>query len=84
MTKGMTTNQDLENYLINGEVSLENKPWHGLDPTAKRVGNKAFSIVCNEYEKVILSEAATKDDMTLAGFIRQASLKRAKVILDIK
>ncbi len=83
MNDKLTDNQALENYLSNGDKAVDLKPWHGLDPNGKRVGIKVFSVVVNEYEKALISEAATKDNMPLAGFIRQAALKRAKTILAV-
>lgn len=84
MTNKVTTNQDLENFLVNGNTALAAKPWHGFKPDAKRVGVKAFSVVVNEYEKAIIREAAKKDNNSSAGFIRQAALKRANIILGLE
>ncbi len=82
--KKITSNGDLENFLSNGNPLYTAQPWHGLTPNSKRTGVKAFSIVVNEFEKMIITEAAKLDGISVSAFIRQGALKRAKNILDIK
>ncbi len=76
-------NAELDNFINNDSKPAITKPWSGLDPTAKRVGTGAYNVSLNEYEKTIIDEAAKKEGGASTAFIRQAALKRAKIILGI-
>lgn len=82
--KKMISNENLENFLQNGSEPITNKPWHGLDPAGKRTGIDGISFVLNSYEKALLLAASKKEGSTLAAFVRQNALKKAKIILGVE
>lgn len=78
------SNADLNQFINNDSKSAHSKPWENLDPTARRVGVSAYNISLNDYEKTIIDEAAKKEGGSAStAFMRQAALKRAKIILGI-
>lgn len=79
------SNSDLENFISNKSHAVEGEgnSWESKDPRGKRVGVKAYNIPLNEYEKLIIDAAVTKEGGAAATFIRQSALKKAKIILGI-
>lgn len=76
-------NSQLDNFINNDTKPILTTPWSGLDSAAKRVGVSGYSVSLNEYEKTIIDEAAKKEGGASTAFIRQAALRRAKIILGI-
>ena len=81
MSKKPLKNDDLESLLT--PSSTLKKPWEGLDPAQKRSGVRSFTIQLNHYEWAVIEEAAKKEGISKAAFIRQSVVKRSKSILDI-
>jgi len=78
------SNQDVENFIQSSATVNREHQWLNKDPLAGRVSSgKAHHIRLNDYEKSVIDAAAAKEIQPSATFIRQAALKRAKVILNI-
>lgn len=81
------SNEDLESFIkaSNGSdnVKVNEKPWDGLDPSAKRTGNRSFTIQLNDYEWALIEEAAKADSTPKAALIRRAAIRYSKSILEL-
>ena len=81
------SNDDLENFIkssnLEENTKVNLKPWEGLDPTAKRTGNRSFTIQLNDYEWSLIAEAAKADSTPKAALIRRAAIRYSKSILEL-
>ena len=85
MNKKPFSNDDLDSFLKGGltESKKPTKPWEGLDPNAKRTGNRSFTIQLNDYEWALIEEAAKADSSSKAALIRRSTIRHCRTILEL-
>jgi hypothetical protein len=81
MSKKPLRNDELEALLTPDLIKKDS--WEGLDPAAKRSGVRSFTIQLNDYEWAVIEEAAKKEGLAKAAFIRQSAVKKSRSVLDI-